>query len=332
MKDLGYPKDAVRLVGNIYSQSNTIFTGEHIGQTQKIPIQRGTIQGDTLTCPYLFIIFVEPLLRWLQHGKYGYTLGTSKVTINSAAYVDDLAIITNNLTSLQNQLNKLDKYCEWVGMDLGIPKCAIPGCPNTSKMKQETFKVQIQATNITYRNQPIPVPHQNEPYVSLSIQLIPSLKRKIQIHATTTKLINQCSQLANCPATIKQKINMVDKVIRAGIAYSFYAVPYPLLAIRKLGKYIIAIPKRICGLPKCTPNIVTQLPHDMFGIEAFSLQNAYLRCIGQQLRNVLNDKGTLGIIYKGLTHFILAKHGGAANIPRIKHQHCIHPPLLEHSF
>ena len=332
MKDLGYPKDAVRLVGNIYSQSNTIFTGEHIGQTQKIPIQRGTIQEDTLTCPYLFIMFVEPLLRWLQHGKYGYTLGTSKVTINSAAYVDDLAIITNNLTSLQNQLNKLDKYCEWAGMDLGIPKCAIPGCPNTSKMKQETFKVQIQATNITYRNQPIPVPHQNEPYVSLSIQLIPSLKRKIQIHATTTKLINQCSQLANCPATIKEKINMVDKVIRAGIAYSFYAVPYPLLAIIKLGKYIIAIPKRICGLSKCTPNIVTQLPHDMFGIEAFSLQNAYLRCIGQQLRNVLNDKGTLGIIYKGLTHFILAKHGGAANIPRIKHQHCIHLPLLEHSF
>ena len=64
MKDLGYPEDAVKLVGNIYSQSNTIFIGEHFGQTQKIPIQRGTIQGDTLS-PYLFIIFLEPLLRWL---------------------------------------------------------------------------------------------------------------------------------------------------------------------------------------------------------------------------------------------------------------------------
>ena len=31
MKDLGYPKDVVQLVGNIYSQSNTIFTGEHFG-------------------------------------------------------------------------------------------------------------------------------------------------------------------------------------------------------------------------------------------------------------------------------------------------------------
>ena len=35
MKDLGYPEDVVKLVGNIYSQSNTIFVGEHFGQTQK---------------------------------------------------------------------------------------------------------------------------------------------------------------------------------------------------------------------------------------------------------------------------------------------------------
>ena len=125
--------------------------------------------------------------------KYGYTLGTSKSIINSAAYVDDLAIIANKLTSLQNQLKKLDKYCEWAGMDLEITKCAIIGCPNKSKMNQETFKVQIQATNITYRNQLIPVLHQNEPYVYLGIQLIPSLKWKIQIQATTTKLIHQCS-------------------------------------------------------------------------------------------------------------------------------------------
>ena len=35
MKDLGYSEDAVKLVGNIYSKSNTIFIGEHFGQTQK---------------------------------------------------------------------------------------------------------------------------------------------------------------------------------------------------------------------------------------------------------------------------------------------------------
>ena len=271
-------------------------------------------------------------MRWLQRGKNGYTLGTFKITINTAVYVDNLAIIANNLTSLQSQLNKLDKYCEWAGMDLGITKCTITGCLNKSKMNQKTFKAQIQATNITYRNQPIPVLHQNGPYVYLGIQLIPSLKWKIQIHATTTKLNNQCSQLVNCPATIKQKINMVDTIIRAGIAYSFYTVLYSLPAIKKLDKKIIAIQKKICGLPKCTPNVVTQLSHDMFGIEAFSLKNAFLRCIGEQLRNALNDKGKLGIIYRGLTHFILAKYEGAEKIPRIKHQDYIRSPITRMLF
>ena len=119
---------------------------------------------------------------------------------------------------------------------------------------------------------------------------------------------------------------MVDIVIRVGIAYSFYAIPYSLPAIIKLDKKIIAIQKKICGLPKCTPNIVTQLPHDMFGIKAFSQKNTYLRCIGEQFRNALNDKGRLGIVYRGLIHFILAKYRGAENIPKIKYQDCIRSP------
>ena len=235
MKDLGYPEDAVTLTGNIYSHSNTMFTGEYFEKTQKIPIQRRTIQSHTLS-PYLFILFLEPLLRWLQRNRNGYSFGTSNTTISSAAYADDLVVITNKLSSLQTQLNKLDKYCEWAGMDSRIPKCAITGCPNKSKTNQEIFKAHIQAANITYRNQSILMLHQNEPYVYLGIQLIPTLKWKIQIHTTTTKLIKQCSQLVNCPTTIKQKISMVDTVIRVGIAYSFYVVPYSLPAIKKLDK------------------------------------------------------------------------------------------------
>ena len=125
---------------------------------------------------------------------------------------------------------------------------------------------------------------------------------------------------------------MVDTVIRAGIAYSFYAVPYSLPAIKKLDKKIIGIQKVICGLPKCTANIITQLPRDMFGLEAFSLKNAYLRCISEQLRNALNDPGRLGTIYKGLIQHILAKHGGAQDIQRIKYQDCIRSPTTRTLF
>jgi hypothetical protein len=73
-----------------------MFFGSYFGKIKPVHIQRGTIQGDTLS-PYLFIIFLEPLLRWLERGNLGYKLKTSQYTLNSAAYADDLAIITSDI-------------------------------------------------------------------------------------------------------------------------------------------------------------------------------------------------------------------------------------------
>jgi hypothetical protein len=72
-------------------------------------------------------------------------------------------------------------------------------------MPATTFKAYIQLHNIKYRNQPIPVLQQNEPYVYLGIQLIPSLKWKTQQATTMNKLIKQTQFLINSPTTLKQK-------------------------------------------------------------------------------------------------------------------------------
>ena len=74
-------------------------------------------------------------------------------------------------------------------------------------------------------------------------------------------------------------------------------------------------------------NAVTQLPQAMFGMKAFSLKNAYITYIGEQLINALNDKRRLGKMYNGLTKYILAKHGGSLNLPRIIQHDCIRSPI-----
>jgi hypothetical protein len=216
----------------------------------------------------------------LERGNLGYKLNTLQYTINSAAYANDLAIITHDIKSIQLQINKIDKFCFWVGMELGIPKYTITGCPNNKPMPATTFKAYIQSHNIKYRNQPILVLHQNEPYIYLGIQLIPSFKWKTQQATTMNKLIKQIQLLLNSPTTLKQKLKMVDTVIRPGIAYSFYVVPHSMPNIAKLDQKIIALQKAICGLPKSTPNITTKLPHDQFGLNAHSLKTEYLTCIG----------------------------------------------------
>lgn len=46
MEDLGFPQDAVELVGDIYVNSTTSFFGSHFGTTPPIQISKGTFQGD----------------------------------------------------------------------------------------------------------------------------------------------------------------------------------------------------------------------------------------------------------------------------------------------
>ena len=205
MEDLGYPADAVEIVGNIYKDSSTSFTCNYFGTTPPITISRGTIQGDTLS-PYLFIIFLEPLLRWLEKDDMGYHFTTSTATCTTTAYADDLAIITDNIKHIQPQILKLQKFAEWSYMDLNLSKCAITECPNKSKLKPNTFKAYIQSQNITYKEKNLPTLTQNESYAYLGIQLIPSLKWNLQKEITLQKAKQQCTLLTLSPASLKQKL------------------------------------------------------------------------------------------------------------------------------
>jgi hypothetical protein len=70
MKDYGFQDAYINTCKQLYKVSHTYYMTPH-GNTSPISIQRGTLQGDTLS-PFLFTIFMEPLLRWLAVGSRGY--------------------------------------------------------------------------------------------------------------------------------------------------------------------------------------------------------------------------------------------------------------------
>ena len=66
MHDLGFPVDCIEAVKDLYIDAETELKLP-FGDTKPIQIQRGKMQGDSLS-PLLFLTYAEPLLRWLHSG------------------------------------------------------------------------------------------------------------------------------------------------------------------------------------------------------------------------------------------------------------------------
>jgi hypothetical protein len=119
MYDLGFQTDAIDAVKNLYENATTQVKLPSGVCTGQIPVERGTIQGDTLY-PFLFLLYMKPLLRWLHVGGRGYVhtcipkedkLQTHLANnISSASFADDLLCPTGNLKNLKVQANILTLY------------------------------------------------------------------------------------------------------------------------------------------------------------------------------------------------------------------------------
>lgn len=72
MEDLDFPQVTIEIICDIYANSTTSFHNSCFAP----PLKKGTIQRGTLS-PYLYIIFLEPLLRWMKIGSLGYHFNTS---------------------------------------------------------------------------------------------------------------------------------------------------------------------------------------------------------------------------------------------------------------
>ena len=131
------------------------------GNTTPLSIYRGTLQGDTLS-PFLFTIFVKPLLRWLVVGSRGYkpTYHPHKstsiiITYDDHGYADDVSITPGSIEDLKIQLKKLHLFSQYIGLQLETSKCEVTGSlgghANLLNHKNLTIlKEQLNSITFTY--------------------------------------------------------------------------------------------------------------------------------------------------------------------------------------
>lgn len=117
----------------------------------------------------------------------------------------------------------------------------------------------------------------------IGIQLVPSLKWKIQEDITMNRANEQSNLLIASSTNIWQKIIVLNTVFKPRISYLSYAIPFSRLNMCKINKILIKLTKTICTIPNNTTKILVDLNDDDYAINTTSILLDYITYVSKQL-------------------------------------------------
>ena len=266
MYDLGFTPLAIEVVKNIYMNSITQVSS-NVGLTEPIEIHRGTLQGDTLS-PFLFLVFIEPLLRWLHAGGRGYKYGSIEFDCDepgaayraSSGYADDLVILTNNPRDMMVQAAKITAFTQWSHLQANAKKCAVTAILHADaknklcKSAADFQRISSKLKGITIDGDPIPVYRSDQPYKYLGIQITLTLNWKHQIASVRKLITTKGTRLVHSFASPLQRIKVLQRCIIPAVTYSFPLAPYSRHDIEQFDSCITSIAKRCMNINRVIPN------------------------------------------------------------------------------
>lgn len=198
----------------VLTNSNTRLKINNTVLPDKIPITRGTKQGDGIS-PLLFILFISPLLWKLEHSYKG--VNCNGIKFNTAAIIDDIAIATDSTSEAKNIINDIKLYSQITGIKVNPKKSAYAHKNSTENYLPEIEgkKFQDLGASISYRYLGIWLNldldwHDQKTHLNNAFRLIlATIRRKFYIPPTLlAKLINAT---ATAMAGYRMQILIMDE-------------------------------------------------------------------------------------------------------------------------
>ncbi|MGQ2964067.1 MAG: RNA-directed DNA polymerase, partial [Agrobacterium sp.] len=328
MHDLGFPTDATDAVRDLYTGATTRFNTPY-GHTDPVPVDRGTIQGDSLS-PFLFLIYIEPLLRWLQVGARGYKFtsdtndSAGRFTIGSIDYADDIAILCNSISNLRCQADKLSAYSDWGHLIISHSKTIATAalhkahqsgrCSTTAEAEKQARR-ELQAVKL--QGKPVTYLQPTAPFTYLGVLLTMTLNWKPQHIAMVSQLRQKLERLRRSFASARQAIHIIKTAIIPSLAYSFCVVPCTPGDLDLYDRAINQCIKEKLRLPLGTTNAVVREDIDKLGLGISSTAKEYHSRNTTALLHSLQSTDTIhahitrSILHKQITWLYAqaAKHG-----------------------
>lgn len=110
-----------KAITKVLTNSNTKLKINDTILPEKIPITRGTKQGDGIS-PLLFILFISPLLWKLEHTYKG--VNCNGIKFKAAAIIDDIAIATDSTAEAKDIIKDIAYYSSITGIKVNPKKSA----------------------------------------------------------------------------------------------------------------------------------------------------------------------------------------------------------------
>ena len=299
IRDLGIPQDVCDLIESLHNEAHTTFLTPH-GSTPPIPIGRGTLQGDPLST-ILFDLMMEPLTRWLQKGKHGYSPVPTGTQHEGILYADDVALTTKSIKSIsQQQLLKIEKFGEWSHIRVNPNKCRttawVPKLQSITKKADRDTTLKDSLAHITILGKQIPTLAQDEPLSGgyLGCQLTASLQSGPQKQWLNDTLKEAQTAIQSAPVTIRTKIAMVQYLIYSKVRYTMGLMMYDHEFLARMDSIIATIIKQAWKLPRYFPTAAAQCSTQDLGLDSPSLAMDYGATAAAMVKDLLNDSGRLG--------------------------------------
>ena len=340
----GCPNDLIQVIRALYEDQKAIVITPY-GETQPFDVTLGGLQGEKLT-PLLWLIFMQPLLLWLEAGNRGYLMSQplhngTHVRVPHVTFADDLAATTDSPENMQTQVHKIAAFNqEWCGssslglttLDLGISKCALTGLcwPNPQSPRPGT-KTDLQKAlhSITYRRQgelfgkPFPFLASNEPYKHLGLLIRPDLNWEEQHKIMLDTITKHCTQLTNFRGLPDDRIiTFLEWKIIGEALFTANMHIYTPAQLDDFDRKIHAVAKKALGQGASAPQHVISLPKsDFFGAGVQSLTRAVAVNGAHQLAEWLREGGDsfLGNVTRALlrAYYVRAGIHPTSNLPNI---------------
>jgi ribonuclease HI/exonuclease III len=308
MHDLGLPTDLIDIVKDLYTDATTTIATTR-GLTANIPIHRGNIQGDTLS-PFLFLVYMEPLLRWLRSGGHGYRYGCLSDEANhkhncpALAYADDLVLTTNTKDAMAHQWRKVSQYMKWSGMSINAKKCAATCVLHDTQPRAAADIPRHIVTYLTSRLNvggiPIPFLLPTEAYKYLGVWITLTLNWGTHMSETVQRMKEWGARLAASLTPLRQRKRIIMSKIRAAMAYPLPVAIYTTDDLARLDSCLCSITKQCLNLPRGLSNAAVMRDNGAGGLGVTSLLVDYVQQAGDALVRCLNDTEHLGCVGRAL--------------------------------